>query len=230
LILLPETFTTGFPNFPSFKSETFEGETIKWMASLAHKTKSVIAGTILIEEDDGRVYNCMVWMKPEGDFQTYNKKHVFSMAGEHEKISPGYRQEVFELKGWRIKPLICYDLRFPVWSKNRLNNQNQYNYDLLIYLANWPAVRSYPWRQLLIARAIENLSYVVGLNRVGHDNSGIFYDGNSMVVDPKGKIIEDSPEGKEWAITAELSYKDLVEFRQKFNVGLDWDEFAIVSA
>jgi predicted amidohydrolase len=228
LILLPETFTTGFPNFPSFKSETFGGESMKWMAEMAKRTNAVLAGTILIE-DNGRVTNCMIWMSPDGSYKTYDKRHVFSMAGENEKIAPGNRQVIFELNGWRIKPMICYDLRFPVWSKNRLNEQKEYNYDLLIYLSNWPAVRSYPWRQLLIARAIENLSYVIGLNRVGHDPSGKFYDGNSLVVDPKGKIIEEVPEGKERAITAELSYKDLLDFRQKFNVGLDWDEFAIVS-
>lgn len=228
LILLPETFTTGFPDFPSFKSETLDGDSVKWMARMAKITKAVIAGTLLIE-DDGRVYNCMVWMKPSGNYETYNKRHVFSMAGENEQITPGNKHVIFELKGWRINPMICYDLRFPVWSKNKLNDQNEYNYDLLIYLANWPEVRSYPWRQLLLARAIENLSYVIGLNRVGHDRSGKFYDGNSVVVDPKGKIIEDSHEGKEWAISVELSYKKLIEFRQKFNVGPDWDEFAIVS-
>jgi len=229
LILLPETFTTGFPNFPTFKSETIHGESVKWMADMAKKTNAVVAGTLLID-DDNHVTNCMVWMKPDGEFIKYNKRHVFSMAGEHEKITPGNSQAIIELKGWRIKPMICYDLRFPVWSKNRLIDENKYNFDLLIYLANWPAVRTYPWRQLLIARAIENLSYVIGLNRVGHDPKGNFYDGNSMIVDPQGKIIEEATEGKERAITTELSYKDVVDFRKKFNVGLDWDEFAIISS
>lgn len=228
LILLPETFTTGFPVFPSFKSETVEGESVQWMAATAKQTNAVVAGTILIE-DNGIVNNCMVWMQPDGNFKTYDKRHVFSMAGENEEITPGQKQVIFELKGWRIKPMICYDLRFPVWSKNRMDAENNYEYDLLFYLANWPALRSYLWQQLLIARAIENLSYVIGLNRVGHDPSGNFYDGNSMVVDPKGKIIEESAEGKERAITANLSYAALVDYRQKFNVGLDWDEFAIVS-
>jgi predicted amidohydrolase len=228
LILLPETFTTGFPDFPSFKSETIEGKSVKWMAAMAKQINAVIAGTIIIDDND-QVYNCMIWMRPDGNFETYDKRHVFSMAGEHEKITPGHRQEIFEIKGWRVKPLICYDLRFPVWSKNRLDDQEKYEYDLAIYLANWPALRSYPWRQLLIARAIENLSYVIGLNRVGHDPKGNFYDGNSMVVDPKGKIIEEYSRGKERAVTANLSRKALVDFRQKFNVGSDWDDFAIVS-
>lgn len=228
LILLPETFTTGFPKFPSFLSESSEGESVSWMAAMAKQNNAVVAGTIFIE-DDGIFKNRMIWMQPDGEFDYYDKRHVFSMAGENKKITPGNGQVVFELKGWRIKPMICYDLRFPVWSKNRMTDKDNYAYDLLIYLANWPAVRAYPWRQLLIARAIENLSYTIGLNRVGHDPSGIFYDGNSMVIDPKGKILLEYSQGKERAITATLSKSALVDYRKKFNVGLDWDEFAIVS-
>jgi predicted amidohydrolase len=228
LILLPETFNTGFPDFPSFISETMEGESVCWLAKMAAVTKAVIVATLIIEDND-RITNRLIWMLPDGHFETYDKRHVFSMAGEDTHISAGKKQLIVELNGWKIKPMICYDLRFPVWVKNRIDKEGNYEYDLSIFLANWPAVRSYPWRQLLISRAIENLSYVIGLNRVGYDPSGKYYDGHSLVVDPKGKIIEEATEGKERAITAELSFSKLTDLRQKFNVGLDWDDFAIVS-
>jgi len=228
LILLPETFNTGFPDFPSFMSETIHGKSVEWMAKMAGETKAVVAGTLLIEDGD-QVTNCLIWMQPGGHFETYDKRHVFSMAGEHQKISAGKKQLIVELNGWKIKPMICYDLRFPVWIKNRIDKEGNYEYDLSIFLANWPAVRSYPWRQLLIARAIENLSYVIGLNRVGHDPSGKYYDGHSLVVDPKGKIIEEATEGKERAITADLSYGKLNDFRNKFDVGNDWDQFKLIN-
>lgn len=226
LILLPETFNTGFPNFPSFISESKDGGSMQWLADIAAKTNAVVSGTLLIEDNEG-VTNCLVWMRPNGNYETYHKRHVFSMAGEQEKISPGNKQLIVELKGWKIKPMICYDLRFPVWSKNKFDGLGKYEYDLALYLANWPAVRSYPWRQLLIARAIENLAYVVGINRVGRDPSGKYYDGNSMIVDPKGKVIEEIGEGKERAISTLLSYEQLTAFRKQFNVGSDWDEFSI---
>jgi len=123
--------------------------------------------------------------------------------------------------------MICYDLRFPVWSKNKIDNKGNYEYDLALYIANWPAVRSYPWTQLLIARAIENLAYVIGLNRIGYDKTGKLYSGNSMVIDPKGKVLTEAEEGKERAITEILSYSELKSFREKFNVGLDWDGFTL---
>lgn len=226
LIILPETFTTAFPDFPSFSSEPINGESMQWMAEMAEKTSAVITGSLLIS-DKGKHTNTLVWMPPSGNYLTYNKRHVFSMAGENKVIEHGTEQLVVELNGWRIKPMICYDLRFPVWSKNRLHENNQYEYDLAIYIANWPAVRSYPWTQLLIARAIENLAYVVGVNRIGYDKTGKLYSGNSMVIDPKGKLISDAGEGKERALTEVLSYAQLVEFREKFNVGLDWDKFTI---
>ncbi len=226
LILLPETFTTGFPDFPSFTAEKINGVTLEWMAALSQKTGSVIAGSLLIEHS-GSHTNTMIWMRPDGSWEQYAKRHVFSMAGEHEVISKGTEQMIIELNGWRIMPMICYDLRFPVWSKNRLAEDRTYNYDLLFYIANWPGIRAYPWKQLLIARAIENLSYTIGLNRVGRDPNGIYYSGDSMIIDFKGKVIEQGEEGKERALTAELSCKQLSEFRKKFNVGADWDEFEL---
>jgi len=226
LIILPETFTTGFPDFPSFISESIEGETVQWMAGVAKKVNAVITGSLIIN-NDGKYTNTLVWMPPDGNFSTYDKRHVFSMAGENEVIEYGQEELIIELNGWKIKPMICYDLRFPVWSKNKLDNNGNYEYDLALYIANWPAVRSYPWTQLLIARAIENLAYVIGLNRIGYDKTGKLYSGNSMVIDPKGKILAEAEEGKERALTEILSYSELKSFREKFNVGLDWDGFSI---
>jgi predicted amidohydrolase len=226
LVVLPETFTTGFPDFPSFESEKSDGDTIAWMASMAERTGAVITGSIILEEDQ-RYYNTLIWMRPDGSFEKYAKRHVFSMAGEHEQISHGMEHLVVELNGWKIKTMICYDLRFPVWSKNKLLEDKSYEYDLAIYIANWPAVRTYPWKQLLIARSIENLSYVIGVNRIGFDGTGKNYSGDSMIIDPKGKILSLGNEGKERALSEKLSYAELMTFREKFNVGLDWDNFTI---
>ena len=228
LVVLPETFTTGFPKFPEFNSEPLDGKTIAWMAEIATKSGAVLAGSILVEKD-GRFTNTLIWMRPDGSFEQYAKRHVFSMANENEVIEKGKQQLIVELNGWKIKPMICYDLRFPVWSKNSFAEDGTYQYDLALYVANWPGIRSYPWKQLLIARAIENLSYVVGVNRVGHDPHGIFYNGDSLIIDPKGKIISQGEEGKERVLSENLSYSELAGFREKFNVGLDWDDFTIVN-
>lgn len=226
LIILPETFTTGFPDYPAFKSETLEGDSVHWMAGIAGKTNAVVTGSLLVEQN-GKFFNTLVWMQPNGNFQTYNKRHVFSMAGENKVITRGDEQLIVDLKGWKIKPMICYDLRFPVWSKNRLVSEKAYEYDLAIFIANWPAIRNYPWTQLLIARALENLAYVIGVNRIGYDKTGKLYSGNSMMIDPKGKIIADAGEGKERVLSEILSYDKLVKFREKFDVGQDWDQFEI---
>ncbi len=224
LIILPETFTTGFPVDPSGLAEGPDGVTIKWMADIARQTGAVITGSLLLE-GKGKYTNSLIWMRSDGTYERYDKRHVFSMGGEHEKITPGTKQLTVELNGWKIRTMVCYDLRFPVWCKNKLDGDGRYEYDLAVFIANWPNVRSYPWEQLLIARAMENLSYVIGVNRVGHDGPGNYYSGDSMFVDPKGKIISEAEEGKERAMTETLSYHELVEFREKFNVGLDWDEF-----
>jgi len=223
LILLPETFTTGFPVDPVEFAETIGGSTVEWMKAMAKKTGAVVAGTLLLQNDFGYA-NTLVWMTPEGDYRLYEKRHVFSMGGEDKQIKAGDQQLVVELNGWKIRPMICYDLRFPVWSKNRYEF-DEFEYDLAIYLANWPAARSYPWKQLLIARAIENQACVVGLNRVGKDHLGIDYDGSSMVVDAKGLVQSEAVPNQETALSVTLSGEALVRFREKFNVGRDWDDF-----
>jgi len=226
LIILPETFTTAFPDFPEFTSEEMGGKTMKWLAKMAAKTNAVLTGSLIIKHD-GKNTNTLVWMNPDGSYKTYDKRHVFSMAGEKEVIDKGTESLIVELKGWKIKPMICYDLRFPVWSKNEMDENQNYAYDIALYIANWPAVRNYPWTQLLLARAIENLAYVIGVNRIGYDKTGKLYSGNSMVIDPKGKIISEAGESKERILTEILSHSDLMEFRRKFNVGADWDKFSI---
>jgi predicted amidohydrolase len=226
LVVLPETFPTGFPKFPEFNSEAIDGKTTAWMADIAAKSGAVITGSFLAEKD-GRYANTLIWMQPDGSFQQYEKRHVFSMANENQVIDKGTTQLIVELNGWKIKPMICYDLRFPVWSKNSFAEDRTYRYDVALYVANWPGIRSYTWKQLLISRAIENLSYVVGVNRVGRDPHGIYYSGDSLIIDPKGKIISQGEEGKERVLSEELSLAELAEFRKKFNVGPDWDKFSI---
>ncbi len=225
LILLPETFTTGFPVNPTQFAEPYNGTTMLWMKNIAKKTGAVVAGTLLLKNHQDFA-NTLIWMRPDGSYAFYEKRHVFSMGGEDKQIKAGTKQLIVELNGWKIKLLICYDLRFPVWSKNRLID-NHFEYDLAIYLANWPAVRCYPWRQLLIARAIENQAYVMGVNRIGTDDSGIGYQGNTLFADSKGQIISEAENNMETALTVTLSAKELIAFRDKFNVGLDWDNFEI---
>lgn len=224
LIILPETFTTGFPVDPKKFAENDNGPTISWMREISNKYNAVITGTLLIETNK-KYTNTLVWMPPSGNYQTYEKRHVFTMGGEHKLITPGKSQLIVDLHGWKIRPMICYDLRFPVWSKNHYDNG--FEYDISIYVANWPAVRSYPWNALLIARALENQAYVIGLNRVGVDDKGVEYRGNSIVIGPKGETLAEGKSFEDDAISATLSKKQLVDFRNKFNVGPDWDDFTI---
>ena len=225
LIILPEVFSTGFPVDPNNFAETLNGKTISWLKQKASEKNCVITGSILIEENK-KFYNCLIWMPADGKFKMYNKRHVFHLGEESDLISPGKEKLIVELKGWKICPMICFDLRFPVWSKNCFIN-NTFEYDLLVYVANWPAQRSYPWKQLLISRAIENLSYLVGVNRIGTDGEKNNYSGDSAVINPAGKIISNINPGKEQTETIKLSYKNLNQFRNNFNVGYDWDNFEI---
>lgn len=225
LIILPETFTTGFPVDPHQYSESIDGNTVDWMRFIASKYNAVITGTILIKTVDSYA-NTLIWMRPDGVMDKYEKRHVFSMGGEHEKISSGQQKPVLELLGWKIRPMICYDLRFPVWSKNTFQ-EGEFEYDLAIYVANWPAVRSYPWKTLLLARAIENQSFVIGVNRVGNDGPGNYYSGDSMIVDPKGNILSQGKEGVDESLSTTMDYNELIRFRKNFNVGPDWDKFTI---
>jgi len=220
LILLPEMFTTGFSMNASTLAEPMNLKAFKWMKQQAKQTGAVVAGSVIIKEGEN-FFNRLLWMTPEGMFSFYDKRHLFRMAGE-EKIYYSGSSKIFpEIKGWKILPLICYDLRFPVWSRNI-----DHEYDLLLYVANWPAARRHAWNTLLKARAIENLSYVAGLNRTGEDGKGLHYSGDSAVIDFKGEELYYFGE-KEHHQTITLSYHALKEFREKFPANLDADKFSI---
>lgn len=181
LIVLPEMFTTGFSMNPKAVAEPMDGQAVNWLLETARRHDADIVGSVAITED-GRYFNRLIWARPDGTLIHYDKRHLFTYAGEHEHYTPGQAQQLIELKGWSIAPFICFDLRFPVWSRNRGQ------YDAAIYIASWPARRASHWKTLLPARAIENQSYVIGVNRVGIDGNDLSYDGDSMVIDPLGEI------------------------------------------
>lgn len=225
LVVLPETFNTGFPVDANRFAQKPEGPSMQWMAAQARHTKAVICGSLLLKTANG-IQNTFVWMRPDGTYSTYAKRHVFRMGGEHHSIVPGNHQLTVELKGWKIRPMVCYDLRFPVWCRNTYQ-QGQFAYDLMIFVANWPEVRSWPWRQLLIARAIENQSCVIGLNRIGVDGIGNAYSGDSCLTDAKGQWIWQAKPNTEEIYEGTLEANPLVEFRRKFQVVKDWDAFEL---
>lgn len=228
LILLPEMFTTAFTMNSSEMAETMEGESIAWMASMAKAKNAIICGSLIIEEKKS-FYNRLIWMKPDGSFRHYDKRHLFRMADEEKYFSQGNEKLITEIEEWKIIPLICYDLRFPVWSRNKydqLDGELIPQFDLMIYVANWPAARKKAWSKLLQARAIENQVYVAGLNRVGEDGKGIAYAGGSILVDPKGEIIWEAGD-EEINKTLEIDLESLNQFRKKFPLGLDADEFEL---
>lgn len=225
LIVLPETFTTGFPVNPAIYAEECGGETMQWMHQQASMKDAVICGTIPLKIHD-RYHNTLVWMRPDGTFELYHKRHPFSIGGEDKLVTAGHERLIVKLKGWKICPMICYDLRFPVWARNHYDD-NDYEYDLLLYTANFPNSRMLVWNTLPIARAIENQSYVVAVNRIGTDPNGLEYDGASMVIDPKGKIKFYAPSKQESIQEVTLEAASLTEFRKKFPLGPDWDSFSI---
>jgi predicted amidohydrolase len=181
VIVLPEMFSTGFSMAPERLAEPMDGKTVSWMAGMAMKHRCILTGSLIIEED-GKYYNRMLWVQPDGHIGSYDKRHLFGYAGENEHYTPGETRMIASVNGWRINLMVCYDLRFPVWARNQGEE-----YDVLLYVANWPEVRSQAWKTLLQARAIENMSYVVGVNRVGTDGNGHKYAGESSVFGPLGE-------------------------------------------
>ena len=224
LIVLPEMFTTGFTMNAEPLAEPMNFKTFKWMKQQAGQFDATILGSYIVKEGD-RFYNRLVVMTPDGTHYEYDKRHPFSLANEHETYAPGKNRLIFELKGWKICPLICYDLRFPVWARNSTSN-GSLDYDVLIYVANWPAPRVNAWDGLLIGRAIENLSYCVGVNRVGDDNEGHNYLGHSAVYNYKGEEMFFN-EGNEVLTTVILNYQEMSDFREKFAFHLDADQFKL---
>ena len=219
LIVLPEMFTTGFTMNPSTVSETMQGETVLWLQSLAKAKNCAITGSVVIKEK-GNFYNRMLFVFPSGEIQYYAKRHLFTLAGEEKVYTAGTQKLIVEYLGWKICPLVCYDLRFPVFSRN------VEDYDLLIYVASWPKVRTTAWDALLRARAIENVSYVVGVNRMGEDASGHAYIGHSQVVDYLGEYIVE-PQENEAIFMTKLDKSKLMEMRKKFAFLNDKDAFEL---
>ena len=219
LIVLPEMFSTGFTMNPSAVSETMQGQTVLWMQSLAKAKNFAITGSMVIEEE-GNFYNRMLFVFPSGEIQHYDKRHLFTLAGEEKVYTAGAQKLIVEYLGWRICPLVCYDLRFPVFSRN------VEEYDLLIYVASWPKVRTTAWDALLKARAIENVSYVIGVNRTGEDASGHSYIGHSQVVNYLGEYIVE-PQENEAIFMTKLDKSKLMEMRKKFAFLNDKDAFEL---
>ncbi len=222
LLILPEMFTTGFTMKPESLAEDAGGAGLQWMQEQAHAKGCVVVGSISVKENEN-YYNRLYWVKPDGSFLSYDKRHLFRMGKEHEHYTAGNSRLTIDYKGWKICPLICYDLRFPVWSRNTPQDP----YDLLIYVANWPEVRSFPWKHLLIARAIENQCYVAGVNRIGEDGNGISHSGDTVLLNPRGEAISETRAHEDRLETLTLSYQTLSDFRKAFPVLDDADRFKI---
>lgn len=224
LVILPEMFSTGFSMRPEVLAETMEGETIQWMKRVAAAKKIILTGSVIIEEE-GNYYNRLVWMLPNGQYGIYDKRHRFAYAGEDEHYTAGSKRLIASVKGWKINLLICYDLRFPVWARQQSQSETP-EYDLLVYVANWPERRVNAWKTLLQARAIENQSFVIGVNRVGEDGNGIPHTGESMVVDAMGEILYQKKD-EEAVYTITLQKEPLETVREKLPFLKDADSFMI---
>lgn len=227
LIVLPETFLSGFSSDVAASALSMQSESIDWLQTLARECEAVVTGSIVIRDAD-KAFNRLIWMRPDGTHGHYDKRHLFRMAGEHERFGMGQARLIVELNGWRICPMVCYDLRFPVFARNRFADAKPENrdYDALLFVANWPSPRSYAWKTLLRARAIENLSYCVGVNRTGTDGNNISYSGDSVVLDYLGQpMIECGAQPQ--VVTTTLSWTALQEHRSRFPAYLDADEFEL---
>jgi omega-amidase len=245
LVVLPEMFSTGFTMNNKALAETMTGKTVEWMKKIAREKNCVVTGSAIIEEK-GKYFNRLIWMRPNGSFETYDKRHLFRYAKEQNHYTAGNKKLIVDLNGWKICPLVCYDLRFPVWSRNchplciSPQGGDKYAqspspwgkdgmgcYDLLLFVANWPERRNHPWKTLLMARAMENQAYVVGLNRIGNDGNNVYHSGDSAVVNFKGEIISKTKASEESIETVTLSKTDLDDWRKNFPAWMDADNFEI---
>ncbi|GFZ82459.1 amidohydrolase [Aquaticitalea lipolytica] len=220
IIVLPEMFTSGFTMNPKGVAETMQGETVSWMKSIASKKQAAITGSLIIKENDN-YYNRLLFVHPNGEINSYDKRHTFTLAGEDKVYTAGTKKLIVAFKGWSICPLICYDLRFPVWARNTEN------YEVLIYVANWPKPRVNAWDALLKARAIENMSYCIGVNRVGLDANNHEYSGHSAAYDVLGNRLDTTPFDKEAISIVTLDKTELENYRNKLNFLNDKDEFTL---
>jgi predicted amidohydrolase len=219
LIILPEMFSTGFSMRSAVLAEAMEGDTVSWLKGMARQHDTAFCGSMIIE-DAGHYYNRFILARATGELETYDKKHLFRMSAENENYTGGESRPVFEINGFRLFPQVCYDLRFPVFSRNNLE------YDAIVYVANWPAARRQHWRTLLAARAIENLCYVVGVNRIGTDGNEVTYSGDSLVADYNGELLADA-EDLDTVVRVDLDRDKLAQWRADFPAWKDADPFSL---
>lgn len=236
IVVLPEMFSTGFSMVPQKLAETMNGETVQWMKKMAATRKIILTGSLIIEEN-GCYYNRSVWMLPNGQYGVYDKRHRFAFAGEDEHYTAGTKRLIASVKGWKINLQVCYDLRFPVWARQTSpssplsqgeegKGKGSPEYDVLIYVANWPERRIHAWKTLLLARAIENQCFVVGVNRTGDDGNGIHYSGESMIIDPLGEVLYTKKDVED-IFTVTLQKEHLDSIREKFPFWKDADDFQL---
>jgi omega-amidase len=226
IVVLPEMFSTGFSMKPEELAEKMEGTAVQWMRKMAMEKKIILTGSLIIEEN-GEYFNRLVWMLPNGQYGYYDKRHLFAFAEEDQHYTGGTERSVASVNGWKINLMVCYDLRFPVWARQQFNEDGSFEYDVLVYVANWPERRNTAWKTLLQARAIENQCYVIGVNRVGKDGNDIYHSGDSMVIDPLGEILYHKAHDEE-VVTVSLDKDHLNTVREKFQFWRDADQFSIV--
>lgn len=224
IVVLPEMFSTGFSMKPELFAERMDGETLLWMERVSRENSVILTGSVIIEED-GNYFNRLIWMLPNGQFGQYDKRHLFAYGEEDKHYKPGNKRLIASVKGWKINLQVCYDLRFPVWARQQIK-ETAAEYEVLIYVANWPERRSHAWKTLLCARAIENQSYVVGVNRVGSDGNNIYHSGNSLIIDPLGQVLYHMAD-EEDVFTITLQKEMLEDVRLKFPFWKDADSFNI---
>lgn len=236
IVVLPEMFSTGFSMQPKLFAETMEGETVQWMKEISSSNKIILTGSLIIEENE-QFYNRLIWMLPNGEFGYYDKRHLFGLAQEDKYYTAGNKRLIASVKGWKINLQVCYDLRFPLWARNRIvpieksieeesqtSPETRPEFDVLLYVANWPERRSHAWKTLLCARAIENQCYVVGVNRVGVDGNNVSHSGNSLVIDPLGEVLYHMAD-EEDIFTITLQKEWLNDVRKKYPFWKDADDF-----
>jgi omega-amidase len=226
IVVLPEMFSTGFSMQPELLAETMDGDTVQWMRRISTSQKIILTGSVIIKEEDN-YYNRLIWMLPNGQFGVYDKRHRFAFAEEDKHYTAGNKRLIASVKGWKINLQVCYDLRFPVWARQQSQPEGP-EYDILIYVANWPERRSLAWKTLLQARAIENQCYTIGVNRVGDDNNSTYHSGDSMIIDPLGEPLYHTKDA-EAIFTITLQKETLTGIREKFPFWKDADGFMIVN-
>ena len=227
IIVLPEMFSTGFSMKAELLAETMDGPAVQWMKKLSTQNRVILTGSLIIEEDK-KYFNRLIWMLPNGEYGYYDKRHLFAYGEEDKHYNAGNKRLITSVKGWKLNMQVCYDLRFPVWARQSPEKKDNavYEYDVLVYVANWPERRSHAWKTLLCARAIENQCYVVGVNRVGKDGNDIYHSGNSLVIDPLGEVLYHMADEDD-IFTITLEKERLDEVRAKFPFLKDADRFSL---